>query len=281
MAAKFLGAHMPTGKGLGQAVIVGHEMGCTAIQVFTKSPQLWKSKPVDPIAAQAFKEAVAKTGLSEIICHDSYLINLCAATDELREKSINGLIEEVQRCALYGIRWVNSHMGAHVGQGEEVGIAKIIEATNQVLAETPTEVGILMETTAGQGSSLGATFEQLAKVYEGIGQKERVGVCLDTCHVFAAGYDLSTEEGYEDTWARFNAVLGLSLLKAMHLNDSIGAFGSRKDRHAPIGEGEIGVGAFRRLMNDPRFENVPMVIETPMEDNGHAKDLGKLKSYFD
>ncbi len=280
MAAKFLGAHMPTGKDLGQAVIAGHDMGCTAIQVFTKSPQLWKSKPVDPSAAQTFREAVAKTGLSEIICHDSYLINLCAATDELREKSINGLIEEVQRCALYGIRWVNSHMGAHVGQGEEVGIAKIIEATNQVLAETPTEVGILMETTAGQGSSLGATFEQLAKVYAGIDQKERVGVCLDTCHVFAAGYDLSTEEGYEEMWARFDSVLGLNLLKAMHLNDSIGAFGSRKDRHAPIGEGAIGEGAFRRLMNDARFETVPMVLETPMEDEGHVKDLAKLKSYF-
>ncbi len=171
-------------------------------------------------------------------------------------------------------------MGAHVGQGEEVGIAKIIEATNQVLAETPTEIGILMETTAGQGSSLGANFEQLAKVYEGIEQKDRVGVCLDTCHVFAAGYDLSTEEGYEEMWSKFDSVLGLSLLKAMHLNDSIGALGSRKDRHAPIGEGEIGEGAFRRLMNDPRFENVPMVIETPMEDEGHVKDLAKLKSFF-
>lgn len=271
---------MPTGKGLAQAVIAGHEMGCTAIQVFTKSPQLWKSKPVDPGAAVAFKEAVAKTGLNEIICHDSYLINLCAATDELREKSINGLIEECQRCAQYGIRWVNSHMGAHVGQGEDVGIAKIIEATNQVLAETPAEIGILMETTAGQGSSLGANFEQLARVYEGIEQKDRVGVCLDTCHVFAAGYDISTEEGYEEMWAKFESALGLGLLKAMHLNDSIGAFGSRKDRHAPIGEGEIGEAAFRRLMNDPRFENVPMVLETPMEDDGHAKDLAKLKGYF-
>ena len=279
MAAQLLGAHMPIGKGIGNAVRAGKAIGCTAIQVFTKSPQIWKSKPVTDEVIADFKAAVLETGITEIVSHDSYLINMAGSTEEGREKSIVGLIEEINRCSAYGIPYVNSHMGSHIGQGEEIGQQLLIEGARRVLAETDPSVMLLMETTSGQGSALGATFEQLAFVLDGLGGDSRVGVCVDTCHIFAAGYDIRSEEAFGETFGKFESVVGFDRLKAVHCNDSLGKFGSHKDRHAANGEGEIGETAFRLLVNDTRFDQIPILLETPMEDGGHERDLAKLISY--
>lgn len=272
---------MPIKNGLAGAVRQGHEMGCRAIQVFTKSPQLWKSKPISDEMVDDFTSAVKETGLTDILVHDSYLINLSAATEELREKSIQGLIEELNRCHQYGIRFCNSHMGAHVGQGVSKGIELIIEATQRILNETDESATILMETTAGTGSSLGSRFEELRDILDGLQGHPRVGICLDTCHVFAAGYDIRTEETYNETWEQFETILGLERLKMIHCNDSLGGLASRKDRHAEIGLGEIGLEPFRWLVNDPRFFQIPIILETPMENQGHERDLAKLKAFQD
>jgi deoxyribonuclease IV len=280
MSATLLGAHMPIKNGLGGAVREGKRIGCSAVQVFTKSPQLWKSKPISDEMVADFKAACTETGISEVVVHDSYLINLSAAGEELREKSIAGLTDEMNRCGQYGIRYCNSHMGAHVGQGETEGIRLLVQGAKRVLAETDPSVMLLMETTAATGTSLGGRFEQLRAVLDGLDGDPRVGVCLDTCHVFAAGYDLRSEETYMATFAEFQTVIGFDRLKAVHCNDSVGALGSKKDRHAHLGEGEIGEEAFRLMVNDTRFDLIPILLETPIENEGHERDLAKLKSYL-
>jgi deoxyribonuclease IV len=280
MSANLLGAHMPIKNGLGSAVRAGHEMGCNAIQVFTKSPQLWKAKQISREMVLDYQAAVKETGLEHVLVHDSYLINLSAATEELREKSIAGLTDELNRCAQYAIKFCNSHMGAHVGQGVEEGIRLLIEGAKIVLENSDPTVTLLMETTAASGSSLGATFEQLQAVLDGLHGDERVAVCVDTCHIFAAGYDIRTEDTFNETFAKFESVIGFDRLKMVHCNDSLGAFGSKKDRHAELGLGEIGQECFRILVNDPRFKNIPIILETPMENQGHERDLAKLKSYL-
>jgi deoxyribonuclease-4 len=278
MSAKLVGAHMSTSKGLASAVRSGHAMGCTAIQVFTSSPQRWHSPPVTEAMADDFRLAQRETGLTHVVCHDSYLINLCAIEPEMREKSIRGMIGEVERCALYGIPYVVSHMGAHKGQGVDWGLGGVAESLARVLQETPDCVTVLMETTAGQGSCLMSRFEELAKVLEIMDGHERIGICLDTCHVFVAGYDIRDAESFDRTFDEFDKLIGLSRLKVIHCNDSKRGLGSRVDRHEHIGAGEIGEEAFRILMNDERFTNIPILIETDGDDDGHERDLAKLRS---
>jgi deoxyribonuclease-4 len=272
---------MPTGKGLGDAIRSGKAIGCTAVQVFTSSPQQWKAKPITEEMVADFRSAKVETGIDVVISHDSYLINLCAPDLDKRAQSIDGLARELRRCAEYGIPWSVSHMGAHMGQGEEEGLKIVAESALQVLAETPDEVGILMETTAGQGSSLNYRFEHLARLLELTGGHKRLCVCLDTCHIFVAGYDLRTRETYKATWAEFERLVGLDRLKAIHCNDSKKEFGKRVDRHDHIGEGFIGPDAFRWLVNDPRFVNVPIMLETPEAPEGHARNLQTLFSYVE
>jgi len=278
MAAQLLGAHMPSAGSLGNSIRNGKEMGCTAVQVFTSSPQQWASKPVTDEVAEDFKAACSSTGISEVISHDSYLINLCAPEQEKRDRSIEGMKNEIGRCAKYGIRYVVSHMGAHVGQGAEVGLALVAESIKRVLDETPDSVTVCMETTAGQGTTLMAKFEELAYVLEALKGHPRLKICLDTCHVFVAGYDIRTHETFSETFTEFDRIIGFDNLKVVHCNDSKKGFGSRADRHANIGQGEIGLEAFRLLVNDPRFERIPILIETPTDDEGHEKDLAMLKS---
>ena len=278
MSAELLGAHMSTSKGLGNAVREGRELGCTAIQVFTSSPQQWRSRPITDDMAADFTAAKRETGIEHVVSHDSYLINLCAEDPEMREKSIQGMIGEVERCARYGIPYVVSHMGAHKGQGVEAGLAAVAESLSRVLEDTPDSVTVLMETTAGQGSSLMSRFEELAKILEILNGHERIGICLDTCHIFVAGYDIRTSETFAKTFKLFDHILGLSRLKVVHCNDSKKGLGSRVDRHEHIGQGEIGEEAFRLLVNDPRFGQIPILIETENKDDGHARDLAKLKS---
>ena len=279
MIAKLVGAHMPIKNGLGGAVREGKRIGCTAIQVFTKSPQLWKSKPISDEMVADYKLACSETGISSVMCHDSYLINLSAAGEELREKSIAGLTDEMNRCAQYGITLLNSHMGAHVGQGYDEGVRLAIAGAKVALKNSDPSVMLVMETTAATGTSLGGTFELLRAVLDGLHGDKRVAVCVDTCHIFAAGYDIRTAETFNQTFAKFDEVVGFDRLVGVHCNDSIGAFGSKKDRHAQLGSGEIGEEAFRLLVNDPRFENIPILLETPMENEGHERDLAKLKSF--
>lgn len=278
MSARFVGAHMPSAGSLGDTLRSGCKIGCTAVQVFTSSPRQWYAKEVTGDMIADFKRAMVETEINEVISHDTYLINLCAPTPEIRDKSIASLKKEITRCGQYGIPYVVSHMGAHKDQEIGGAVLAVAEATKEILAETPESVFLLMETTAGQGSSLNDRFEGLAVLLELCGGHPRLGVCLDTCHVFAAGYDIRTEEGFEKTFQEFEALVGLDRLKAIHLNDSQKGLGSRIDRHAHIGKGEIGLEPFRILMNDPRFESVPMTLETPDADTMHSVNLQMLKN---
>lgn len=272
---------MPTSGGLHLALQRGREIGCTAVQVFTSSPQQWKAKPMADEAVERFQQAQAATGIDCVVSHDSYLVNLCATNDEIRAKSIEGLKAEVERCARLGIRWVVSHMGSHLGAGEEAGLQAVAEGARRVFEETSGSVTLLMETTAGQGSALNYRFEHLATLLESLQGHPRLGVCLDTCHLFAAGYDLRDRESYEATFSELERWVGLDRVKAIHANDSKKGLGSRVDRHAHIGEGEIGIEAFRLLVNDPRWIEVPILLETPDAETMHKVNLERLKSLLD
>lgn len=269
---------MPTGKGLGDAVRRGKAIGCTAVQVFTSSPQQWKAKEPEEKAIADFKAAQQETGIHCVVSHDSYLVNLCAPNPEIHAKSLAGLKGELNRCAAYGIGYAVSHIGSHMGQGEEEGLKASALGVLDVLQDTPNSVMILAETTAGQGSALDYRFEQIAQLLELTKGHPRLGVCLDTCHVFAAGYDLSTEEGYQSTWSEFERLIGLDRLKAIHCNDSKKALGSRVDRHDHMGQGLIGPRCFELLVNDPRFENVPILVETPEAETMHEANVQWLWS---
>lgn len=273
-----LGVHLGTKGGLAGAVREADRIGATALQVFTSSPQIWRAKPVDPDSAIAFREARVSWGGHPVVVHDSYLINLAASTEELREKSYVAFADELDRCATYGVELVNSHMGAHVGQGEPEGVRLVGLALRRLLANSDPSMVILLETTAGSGTSLGATFESLAAMMVAAGDSPRLAICLDSCHVFAAGNDVRTAEGVAALLDRFDAVIGLSRLRAVHLNDAKAAFGSRKDRHANIGSGEIGFAGLAAFLNEPRLVAVPMILETPQEGDAHLDDLARLKS---
>jgi len=275
MSAKLLGAHVPIKGGLGNGLRAGKAIGCDAVQVFTSSPQQWYAKPVSNEQVFDFKEAQKETGIYSVVSHDSYLVNLCAPEADMAVKSYNGLKDEIYRCALYGIPYVVSHMGSAKGQPEEDALLMVAAATNILLDDTPDTVTLLMETTAGQGSSLNWQFEQLALILEECHGNPRLCVCLDTCHVFAAGYDIRTPEGFTKTFEDFERIVGFDRLKVVHCNDSKREFGSRVDRHEHIGKGLIGDEAFRLLVTDSRFENIPILLET--EADGHAADLAHLR----
>ncbi len=270
-----LGAHMKASKGLGNALREGKSIGAEAVQVFTSSPQMWRASSATQDKIDDLNRAREETGLTDIVSHDSYLVNLCAPEPDIRQKSYDGLKGEMIRCGTYKIPYVVSHMGSHKGQGEQYGIKVVSEQTLRLLDETPPEVMLLMETTAGSGSALGATFEQLAAVLDLCKRPPRLGVCLDTCHIFSAGYEIRTRECYEMVFEHFDNLIGLELLKVFHFNDSKKGLGSHVDRHEHIGKGELGLEPFRFLVNDARFANTPMLLET--EVSGHASDLATLR----
>lgn len=278
MPASLIGAHMPTGKGLGDAIRRGKAIGCTAVQVFTSSPQQWKAKPVEQAQIDDFQAALHETGIDRTatVSHDSYLINLCAPDPEKRAMSLAGIKGEISRCAAYGIPYVVSHVGAHMGQGVEAGLAAAAESLLEVLADTDPSVTVLMETTAGQGSSLNSKFEEIAALLELTKRPERLQVCLDTCHIFAAGYDIRTPETYEATFSLFDGLIGCDAIRVIHCNDSKKPFASRLDRHENLGDGEIGPTAFQCLVSDPRFEKTPIVVETPDAETMHEVNVKRL-----
>jgi deoxyribonuclease-4 len=259
-----LGAHMSIAGGVSRAIVRGHSIHCEAIQVFTKNQRRWAEPDIPPEEIAAFKELQAETGIHPIISHDSYLTNLASPDDDLWHRSVASLIRELKRCEALGIPYMNMHPGSHTGSGEETGLRRVAQGLDTVHRATPNcRVMTLLETTAGQGSDLGYTFEHLRDVMEMAATPERMGICLDTCHVFAAGYELRSAEGYGATFAELEALIGLEHLRAFHLNGSQGGLRSRLDRHAQISEGELGLAPFRMLLNDPRFADRPMVLETP------------------
>jgi deoxyribonuclease-4 len=267
--------------GLEKAVERGVALGCTAIQLFTKSNNQWAARPIGDDEARRFKDALGASGLSHVVAHDSYLINLCSPDETLWRKSVEALTHELERCALLGVPWLVIHPGAHMGAGEGPAIRRMAEAIDAVHARVPAgEASLAIETAAGQGTTIGHRFEQIAAILARTRHPERVGLCLDTCHVFAAGYDLRTRRGYGEAMRRLDGEVGLERLVAVHVNDSKRDCGSRVDRHEHIGRGYLGLDAFRWLMNDERLRGLPLVLETP-KDEACREDVRNLKALLD
>ena len=265
-----LGAHESISGGLHKAFDRARSVGCDAMQIFVKSNRAWAVKPLTEEDIARFKAKAEEMGIQPVVAHTSYLLNLASPKEDLWRKSLDTLIVELERCEALGVPWLVLHPGSHVGSGEEAGLARVARALGKVHAATPGfSTPILLETTAGQGTNLGCRFEQLAWLLEHTPEGERLGVCLDTCHVFAAGYELRTPEGYQATMDAFDRAIGLERLKAIHLNDSKGDLGSRKDRHEHIGKGHIGLEGFRHVLNDPRLAGLPGLLETPKSDDLH------------
>jgi len=259
-----LGAHMSIAGGVELALQRAASIGCTAVQLFTKNSNQWAARPLSEDTVRLFHQALDGGGITHVVAHDSYLINLCSPDDALWERSIDACSEELDRCARLRIPWLIAHPGGHMGRGEEYGIARMAEAIDRIHARVPAaDASLALETTAGQGTILGHRFEQLAAVIERSTSSDRLGVCLDTCHVFAAGYEIRTASGYEETMQRFGDLIGFHRLKAIHVNDSKKDLGCRVDRHEHIGRGYLGLEAFRHLMNDPRLLECPLILETP------------------
>lgn len=268
--AVLLGAHMSIAGGVHTAIDRAVSIGCTALQVFTKNSNQWHARPLAIDDIQNYKRKIADARIAPVVAHDSYLINLCATNKEILQKSREAFIDELTRCESLGIQLLNFHPGAHGGAGEEEGIKKVIESLN-IAHEKTAQFRVLstVETTAGQGTAVGYRFEHVAKIIEGVDKPERMAVCIDTCHIFAAGYELRTEDGCQKTFEEFDAILGLRRLAAFHLNDSKRELGSRVDRHEHIGKGMIGKRGFSWLMKDVRFHQIPKILETPKSEDLH------------
>ncbi|MCL6473461.1 MAG: deoxyribonuclease IV [Firmicutes bacterium] len=275
---RLLGAHMPTTGGLHKAITSGHEIGCTAVQLFTTSPRQWRARPLSEEEIAAFDEARQQTGIDTIISHDSYLINLAAPDKDVLQRSREAFLDELRRAEALNIPWVVTHMGAYLNSSEEAGLATLGESVRFLLQQTEgLRVGIALETTAGQGTNLGYRFEHLARIIDMAGGSERIGVCFDTCHVFVAGYDIRTFEALSATLDEFDWIIGLQRLKVIHVNDAKKPLGSRVDRHEHIGEGELGLETFRILLHEPRIAHVPVILETPEPEKMHPVNLQRLK----
>ena len=268
-----LGAHQSIAGGVEKSLARGEEVGCDTVQIFVKTPNRWVSRPLAEENITAFREAVAETGIWPVFAHSLYLINMATPDDALWHKSLDALVDDLERCEQLGLPGLVIHPGSHMGSGEEAGIARIAAALDVVHARLPGyDVQVWLEVTAGQGAHLGYTFAQLGAMIDEVKESERLGVCFDTAHAFAAGYELRTRDGYEATWREFDEALGLDRLKAIHLNDSKKELGSRVDRHEHIGKGLLGLEPFRFLLNDPRFRGIPMALETEK-----SKDLAEDK----
>lgn len=272
-----LGAHFSIAKGLHNALYEARSYGCNALQIFTKNAMTWKERTLSQDEIDAFNQAREQTGIRTIAAHTTYLINLATVDNKKHALSCNALKHELARASSLGIPFVVLHPGAHVKSGQAQGIRRIAESIDEVLSQTGgTQPRLLLETIAGQGSGVGHTFEQLASIMDKVKHKDRLGICLDTSHIFAAGYDIRSTASYRETFDAFDAVAGLENLYLIHLNDSKKALGSQVDRHEHIGEGHIGIHAFELIMNDRRFKNIPKIIETPKNKGGEDYDTVNL-----
>ena len=277
MSAPLLGSHMSIAGGVHTAFERGVRAGCTTMQVFVKNSNQWTARQPAADEIERTRAAAATSGISPVVAHASYLINLCAVNAATLRRSRAAFIDELNRCAGFGIAALIVHPGAHMGRGEADGIAAIADSLNAIHEATPgNPVLSTVECTAGQGSALGYRFEQLRAIIDGVDDRRRMAVCLDTCHLFAAGYDIASPAGWERTFRDFEATLGFPLLAAVHVNDSKREFHSRIDRHEHIGKGMIGLTAFRLLMNDPRFAGVPKILETEKSEDLH-EDIENMR----
>ena len=277
---KYFGAHVSASGGVENAVKNAQDIGATAFALFTKNQRQWIAPALTDSQVATFREAAAKAGYSaaQILPHDSYLINLGHPDEEGLEKSRESFFEEMARCERLGLDRLNFHPGSHLKRiSEEGSLDRIAESINMALARTKGVTAVL-ENTAGQGSNLGFKFEHLAYIIERVEDKSRVGVCIDTCHSFAAGYDLSTEEGCDKVFAEFEREVGFKYLRGMHLNDAMKVLGSRVDRHMPMGEGYLGITPFRYIARDARFDDIPLILETP-DESRWAEEIALLKSF--
>lgn len=277
--SKFVGAHVSASGGVFNAPLNAMKIGAKAFALFTKNQKQWAAKPLDEETIALFKANLAKSGIlpKHILPHDSYLINLGHPEEDKRLKSLEAFIDELNRCDQLGLDRLNFHPGSHLKQiSEEECIDRIAMSMNEALSVT-NGVTLVIENTAGQGSNLGWRFEHLNAIIERIEDKSRVGVCIDTCHMFTAGYDIRTREAYDATWAEFDRIVGFNYLKGMHINDSKPDLGSHVDRHDSIGKGKIGVEPFGFIMNDPRMDDIPLVLET-IDETIWAQEIALLYS---
>lgn len=280
-SARLLGAHMSVAKGLHLAFERIRQVGGTALQIFTRNQRQWDAADLAPEEISQFRQAWEAWGSYPVAAHTSYLINLGGSGAVVRARSQQALVRELVRCEQLGIHMLVMHPGSHTGAGQEAGLARLAGGLDRCMRESGvTRVRILLETTAGQGTGLGATFAELRQILDRVENPDRYGVCFDTCHVFAAGHDLSTKAGYEATMEEFERTIGLSRIAFFHLNDAKTPCGSRRDRHEHIGLGHIGLSGFGLLLNDHRFENVPMVLETPKGEDLELdrQNLQRLRS---
>lgn len=272
------GAHESIAGGVFNAIYFAQKATCDLVQMFNKSNSQWRAKKLETAEVDKFFAAQQETGVGVACSHAGYLINLASPDPALNQKSYDSFKEEMERCNLLKITNLVIHPGSHVGTGEEVGLNRIADNLNKVLGELKDNiVTVCLETTAGQGSNLGYTFEQIAYLIEKTEDKAHIGVCMDSCHVFAAGYPLADPTEYNKTIQSFEDIIGLSKLRVLHLNDSKKGLGSKVDRHEHIGKGELGIAAFRNIVNDKRLAMIPMVIETPKEEDELATDAKNLK----
>jgi deoxyribonuclease-4 len=267
-----LGAHVSIAGGIAESPARGARIGCDSIQIFTKSTRQWASKPYTKEEVEAFKRNRKEYGITIVIAHDSYLLNLGAPDAMLRKKSIVNFIDELERCEMLGVPYLVAHPGSHVGSGEAAGLKTIAASIDEAHASCGGfRTRIALEITAGQGSNLGCTFEQMGHIFDAVKENERLALCFDTEHAFASGYDIRTAEGYERTLGELDEKIGLDRIVAFHLNDSLKPFNSHVDRHEHIGKGYIGIEPFERLINDPRFAGIAMCLET--EPGEEMKDI--------
>jgi deoxyribonuclease-4 len=280
-----LGAHMSIAGGIDKSVDRAAEFGMNTLQIFSHNVRSWETRDLTDEEIEKFKRKRRELGVDYAVVHTSYLLNLASPKDDLWGKSKKGLIEEIRRADLLGIPAINTHIGAHTGSGLETGIARLVEALRDVQSTEVfenSEVKVLLENTAGSGTKLGSDFGELGKVLEELDSPDRYGVCVDTCHGFAAGYDFSSESGLKETLEEFEREVGLDQLKLIHLNDSVGDRGSHKDRHAHIGRGKIGDEGFAAVVNNPALRDLPFVLETPKEElEGEEADRINLDRVMD
>jgi len=278
--SKYIGAHVSASGGVENAPINAHEIGATAFALFTKNQRQWVAKPLTEESITAFKANCEKYGYkpSQILPHDSYLINLGHPEAEALQKSREAFLDELQRCEQLGLDRLNFHPGSHLGKVDiDVCLKTIADSINWALDRTKGVIAVI-ENTAGQGSNVGNSFEEISKIIEHVEDKSRVGVCIDTCHAFTAGYEINTLEGYSLTWKKIEEIIGFEYLKGMHINDSKKELGTRVDRHDSLGKGFIGNNLFEWIMNDPRMDGIPLILETPNEEIW-AEEIAQLKSY--
>jgi len=279
-----LGAHLSIAGGLHKAIIRAKSLKCNALQIFTKNANTWREKQILEKEIDDFDRTREKTNIRFIAAHTPYLINLAGRDPEIRKKSKAALEQELIRCGQLDLPWLVIHPGSHMGDGEQIGIQRIVDGINTIfdrLPDNPTR--LLLESTAGQGYGLGHTFEQLAEMMHRIDDQNRIGICLDTCHMFAAGYDITTGQKYATSMKQFDRIIGLDHLYLIHVNDAKKECGSRVDRHTHIGEGMIGIRGFSYLINDMRLKHIPKIIETPKKKNGKdadPKNLARLRSFL-